>query len=437
MISPIPHPPEFAKLVQDALNRLYDSPYLQCHPLTKLLVDAKGSRVESSQDLRRLLLHAIRTRRPQAGTPAQAVDWRYYQILELRYIEGLSPAEVMAQLGLSKSQFFRDQAHILDALVAALWAHYRQTTVGGAATASSTEIGVGAEPRVQRDDLAHAAVERLRTEAKWQSIHVGSLLEELRILVEALAQAKQVKLQFDIRHALAELVVDRVMLRQTLLNVITYALSEIQFSALSVSTFCEAQQTGIAVVATLTAEKSARHKLELRQGMGLHISAELMTAMGGALTVKTTQRGDWTAYLVWPRSVDLIASANRPRSLLVVDDNTEFAHLCRRYLAATQWQVTGAGGGVEARQRINEQLPTVLLLDVMMPTEDGWELLMAFKAERTTQHLPVIVCSVLEEAELATALGANAYLTKPLSQQTLLRALARCCPPDTSPAPTP
>lgn len=427
-----PHPPVFAKLVQDALNRLYDSPYLQCHPLTQLLVDAKGNRVESSQELRRLLLQTLRARRPQPGTPAQALDWRYYQLLELRYIEGVSPAEAMAQLGLSKSQFFRDQAYILDALVADLWTHYRPSAADGAVMVDPPERFTKPEAGEQRDDLAHAAVERLRTEAQWQSIHVGNLLAELRVLVDALAQAKQVQLHFDIRHTLAELVVDRVMVRQTLLNIITYALTEIQSHALVISTFCEAQQSGITVIAPRTDDSATRQQPEVRQGMGLQVGAELMTALGGALTIKPTSNGDWAAYLVWPHCCN--QRANQPRQLLVVDDNAEFAHLCRRYLAATPWAVIGANGGVEARQRIHEQLPTVLLLDVMMPTEDGWELLLAFKAERLTQHLPMIVCSVLAEAELATALGADAYLTKPLSQQALLRALARCCPPDTNPA---
>jgi Amt family ammonium transporter len=93
-------------------------------------------------------------------------------------------------------------------------------------------------------------------------------------------------------------------------------------------------------------------------------------------------------------------------------------------LAATDWAVHGAVDGAEARQWLAEMRPTIIMLDVMMPREDGWEVLMALKAEATTRDIPIIVCSVLTEPQLATTLGAAAYLPKPVTQEALLQALA-------------
>jgi CheY-like chemotaxis protein len=59
----------------------------------------------------------------------------------------------------------------------------------------------------------------------------------------------------------------------------------------------------------------------------------------------------------------------------------------------------------------------------MMPTQDGWEILQALKNDPATQHVPVIICSVLDDPELARSLGAVAYLHKPVTQADLLSVL--------------
>jgi adenylate cyclase len=61
---------------------------------------------------------------------------------------------------------------------------------------------------------------------------------------------------------------------------------------------------------------------------------------------------------------------------------------------------------------------------VMMPERDGWDLLQALRHNPATYDIPVIICSVLRQHELALALGAAAYLSKPISEHSLLQALA-------------
>jgi Amt family ammonium transporter len=118
---------------------------------------------------------------------------------------------------------------------------------------------------------------------------------------------------------------------------------------------------------------------------------------------------------------------------LVIDDNEQFLDLFRRYLAGHPWQVVGAVDGDSARRLAQECRPTVSLLDVMLPKEDGWEILRRWKAEPSTQNLPVIICSVLNEPQVATTLGAAGYLLKPVTQRSLLHALAPWRPEQTTP----
>lgn len=81
--------------VHEALGHLYDSRDLQDCQLAKFLAGQISDPLPRSQEVRRVLLEAIRSIRPEAGVPAQSSDWRSYRIMELRYIKGLNPVEAM------------------------------------------------------------------------------------------------------------------------------------------------------------------------------------------------------------------------------------------------------------------------------------------------------------------------------------------------------
>ncbi len=399
----------FAGWVHDALNRLYDSPHLEAHPLADLLVQGEGAGtgLRRSQQLRQALLKAIQGLRPAPGTPAQSPDWRAYRILEARYIEGLSPNEVMEQLGLARSQYFRDQARVLSTLTDLLWEQWQESR----AALESEDMGR------TREDLARAEAERLCAEATWEELNVTELLGELEAVVAPLAQASQVSLRFLLSEPLSFPNADRVMLRQAVLNLLTCGVDVAQGGHVEVRTFVEEGRRGVHITAWGRGLRRRLGELQERHRLGLEASARLIESLGGKLELHQVGDDGWEARLLWP--------TERPRVLLVVDDNEGFVALFRRYLAGHNWQVVGAGGGAEARKAIAETRPTVIVLDVMMPREDGWELLMALKAEEMTREIPVVVCSVLNEPQLALSLGATAYLAKPVTQQALLQVLSR------------
>ncbi|HRW11097.1 MAG TPA: response regulator, partial [Caldilineaceae bacterium] len=129
--------------------------------------------------------------------------------------------------------------------------------------------------------------------------------------------------------------------------------------------------------------------------------------------------------LIWPTD-------NAP-IVLVIDDNEGLLQLFQRYLAGYVWQVIGVTDGVAARQTLEAIRPTVIILDVMMPKEDGWAIQQWLKATAATATIPVVICSVLNEPQLAQSLGAAAYLPKPVTQRALLQQLARWWPTAASP----
>jgi CheY-like chemotaxis protein len=110
-------------------------------------------------------------------------------------------------------------------------------------------------------------------------------------------------------------------------------------------------------------------------------------------------------------------------TILVIEDNAGVIALFRRYLGGYRATLIAASGSKQAIALAAKLHPQVIVLDVMMPHEDGWEILQRLKKSHITGRIPVIVCSVLNEPELALSMGASGYITKPVTQTDFLQAL--------------
>ncbi len=398
---------EFAKWVHDALNELYDSFSLRTHPLADALRLAPGDPLQRGQNLRREILEAIRALRPSAGVPARSPDWRVYRILELRYIEGLTPDEVINRVALSRSHYFHEQSRALEALVAALWDRYvslHQTD----ATASPLD-------QATHEDLVRSESERLYTSPDTQdAVPVAALLKDLQPVLEQIATTRGVSLHLETIDPAMVLSANRVLLRQAILEAIGCLLNPAGVDTLEVATFEESPRMGIDIVARSSsgAQMSSHPSPSTRDTMDT--CRQLMTTMAGHIEFSTALDAR-RARFTW-----LTPTHCR---LLVIDDNEGFEELFRRYLVGHGWNVIGARDGTQARALIAQVQPTAILLDVLMPQEDGWDLLMALQRDETTRAIPIIVCSVINQPQVALALGATACLPKPVTQQALLRVL--------------
>lgn len=109
--------------------------------------------------------------------------------------------------------------------------------------------------------------------------------------------------------------------------------------------------------------------------------------------------------------------------ILVVDDNSDALQLYQRYVAGTRYWVTGIREPGEALSLAQKLASQVIVLDVMMPEIDGWEILDRFRREPATSQIPIVVCSILPQETLAYSLGANAFLRKPVSRLDFLKTL--------------
>jgi DNA-binding response OmpR family regulator len=102
--------------------------------------------------------------------------------------------------------------------------------------------------------------------------------------------------------------------------------------------------------------------------------------------------------------------------VLVVDDEPSFRTICRINLEAAGIQVVEAADGEAALAVIKERCPDLILLDVMMPTLDGWELAAALTATEETRNLPIVFLTARSEPAARARgreLGAVGFITKP------------------------
>jgi len=413
----VPTDEQFAKWVRGALRQIYDSPSLTAHPLTQLLIEPESAGLDRAQSLRRVLLEAIGAMRPPASTPAHSPDWRGHRILEMRYIEGLGPDQVMEQLALRKSQFFRDQSRVLAHLTDYLWERYRELD----ASRVTAPGLIGSD-----NSLVAAETERVVARASRQEIDVDHTLRELCQTVEPLAALHGTRINNIPARERAIVRARRVLFRQAALNVLTYAIDVGRGGVVRLETMSQADWVGVSIRATMGQGQGGAEQPGQPEAR-LDVCQRLMATMHGTYRAWSDDPHTWCAELLWP--------VLPPPRLLVIDDNQGFYHLFRRYLDGHEWQVIGAESGARAREIIAERPPTVITLDVLMPQEDGWELLMVLKGNAETRDIPVIVCSVLQEPQLALSLGADAYLVKPVTEQSLLQVLAPWAEPTPSPAP--
>mgnify|MGYP002684143408 CR=1 FL=1 len=112
-------------------------------------------------------------------------------------------------------------------------------------------------------------------------------------------------------------------------------------------------------------------------------------------------------------------------SILIVDDDPLLCSLLRMALNREGFETHEVFSGKAALEYLSGALVDLVLLDVMMPHVDGWEVLGHLRQHPLTQHAPVIVCSILAQEDLAFSLGASDYLRKPVSRTAFLQALER------------
>ena len=114
-----------------------------------------------------------------------------------------------------------------------------------------------------------------------------------------------------------------------------------------------------------------------------------------------------------------------PKRVVIADDEPNIVTSLEFLMRRNGYEVRVARDGDETLRLAEQFAPDLIVLDVMMPRIDGWEMLGRLRSNRATSHVPVIVCTIMAQEELALSLGAAGFLKKPVSRQDFLAALDR------------
>ena len=122
-------------------------------------------------------------------------------------------------------------------------------------------------------------------------------------------------------------------------------------------------------------------------------------------------------------------SSQPVKRILCIEDEPEMIDLIRIILGRRGFEVKGATGGREGLQMIRDDHPDLVLLDLMMPDMDGWEVYQQMKADEKTRNIPVIIATAKAQ-NIDRVLGIHIakvddYVTKPFSPQDLLASVEK------------
>jgi CheY-like chemotaxis protein len=271
------------------------------------------------------------------------------------------------------------------------------------------------------------------------------LVQSVMATVAGLVKDKPIRLQRQIPENLPSLRADPMKVRQILLNLLSNAAKFTEQGSITITAKVEdgpagLQEVVVSVIDTgpgIAPEDQDKLFQPFSQvdgsltrksggtGLGLSICRALVEMHGGRIGIQSqVGRGSRFFFSLPIKSKDTSQlNSEDKKIILAIDDEIAIIKLYERYLANYGFKVVALTDPNEAEKRTIEVQPYAITLDVMMPERNGWQVLQGLKSNSQTQHIPVILCSILEDQAHGFSLGAADYLTKPILEEDLLQAV--------------
>ncbi|WP_438449189.1 response regulator [Gorillibacterium sp. sgz5001074] len=299
--------------------------------------------------------------------------------------------------------------------------------------------------------LDYSKMEAGKMEIHLESLNLLKVLEEVQSMTKTLMEAKNMSFVLASYNLVqVHVVTDRMKLKQILINLISNAFKYSEKGTVQVRI---KRKFGFLVIDVIDEgigiepENLDNIFDEFRQvdgsytrkvggtGLGLSITRKLVHILGGRISV-SSRPGIGSRFRVVMHAVrDLETELSTERlqkshgsakkRIVCVDDDQNVQKLYRQTLEEHGYEILSLDGRENVVRAIEEFKPEVVILDIMLPYKDGWELLTEIKKHPQTYHIPVIMASVLSESNLAYRMKADDYLIKPMSQEELIGAISR------------
>lgn len=381
--------------LRDALIHLHDLDHLEAHPLAQRLPAGGLAEEPSSRGLRlrKVLIESIESLKPEVEMPGWAPEWRRFVVLYDRYVRRQPLWEIEQKLGLGDRQVRREQRRALAALAVLL--RLRLESLAAEA------------PPAPPPATLQEAVRRLNPVPR--VFGLAELIEEVVAMLAEVRGRSGIPVHWRVQPTDLTVYTDRGILHQLLMKLLWLLLQQKgPADAVTVQAWADDGHAVVAIVGGRVALLMEDGELRLCQWLAQSLHTEIRREDVGQAGIQLSFR--------LPIGTSL-------HKVLIVDDELPAIELFRGYLSGLDYQVIGETVAERAVERAIAVRPDAIVLDVMMPAMDGWELLQRLRHTAGLRDVPIIVCSVLNDAELAFALGATRFLKKPVLRQQLVTAL--------------
>jgi PAS domain S-box-containing protein len=296
------------------------------------------------------------------------------------------------------------------------------------------------------DILDLARIEAGKMELNFEEVHLADMTTSVMSTAKGLVKEKPIQLLQRIPPNMPSVRGDAMRVRQVLLNLISNASKFTEQGSITVETSIQRGLTGkmealINVIDTgpgISIEDQKKLFQAFSQvdgsatrksggsGLGLSICANLVQLHGGRIGIHSTVGSGSTFWFTLPLySQPQEELSGDMKVVLAIDDDPQVIGLYERYLNPQGYYVMPLTDPSKAREHVLRIKPYAITLDIMMPNKDGWSVLTELKSDPLTRDYPVIICSILEQADRGFNLGAADYLVKPVLEEDLVSALHR------------
>jgi CheY-like chemotaxis protein len=405
---------DWLEVLETALQDLYNPAALRKSPLLRWLAADKPDPLATT---RKLLTDAIRALKPGEHVPDHANAWRIYHILRYRYVEQLTQKEVASELLLSVRQLRRLEPDALQVLADYLWEHYPLSEDADEMLPAQSAVPDVPAPSLEAPGR-HDELVWLRKSLPDEVTDVQVLIDHVTTTIMPLADLKGVHIAYELTGTLPLVRGSAAAMRQAFLALLAAAMNGAAERRVFVAVGVEELDVVVhfRVPGGQTRDEATLNREILDK---LQMTQQLCSLFGGELEVPVhIESGvSFAATLRLPGVV--------PVQVLVIDDNVDLLRLLKRYLEGTLYTFVGVSDPEEALLLAAEMLPRIIVMDVMLPGIDGWELLGRLRAHPKLQNVLIVVCTILPQEQLALALGAAGFLRKPVSREDILDLLGR------------
>jgi signal transduction histidine kinase/CheY-like chemotaxis protein len=297
------------------------------------------------------------------------------------------------------------------------------------------------------DILDLSKIEAGRMELSFTEVDLGEIVRGVISTAVGLVKDKNIELITDLPDNLPMLNADKVRIHQVLLNLVSNAVKFTEKGQVVVSAriveISGREQVLVAVLDTgpgirpedqeelfkpFSQVDVSTTRITGGTGLGLSISRHLIELHGGRIWVESDLGQGSTFAFTIPLMTSTPSTKAKKPLILAVDNEPSVLDRYQRYFENRGYRyyaLNKADGTVQVASALK---PDIILLDLLIPSQIGWQLLNALRQESETQTIPVILCAYVDEQNVGISLGAADHVTKPFNEDMLLAAVKRLVP---------